>query len=181
MSKVFLSFEAESVDELLALVLAYASGGKTPPSWLNAPLDAEARQAEAEARARLAEADAEADDEDEDGNGNDNNNGDAPAPTPAPARKKGRPPRVSAAPAPAPPATPEASKPPAREIPALDTLKAAVTAAVRLAQKGEGSKKILELLPDFKDATGLAFIMNSAEEHRGALYDLVLAAEIPVI
>ena len=53
--------------------------------------------------------------------------------------------------------------------------------AVRLAQKGEGSKKILDLLPAFKDTTGLAFVMNAEDKHRAALYDLVQAATLPVV
>ena len=87
--------------------------------------------------------------------------------------------RVSAPepePAPAP-----APAPPARDLPALETLKSVVTTAVRLAQKGEGSKKILELLPAFKDTTGLDFVMNAEDKHRAPLYDLVLAADLPVV
>ena len=60
-------------------------------------------------------------------------------------------------------------------------LKSLVTNAVRLAQKGEGSNKILDLLPGFKDTTGLTFVMNAEDKHRLALYDLIQAAGLPVV
>ena len=66
------------------------------------------------------------------------------------------------------------------DLPPLETLKQAVIAAVRLAQKGEGSNKICEHVPAFKDATGLNFIMEATEAHRKALFDLVQNAGIPV-
>ena len=65
---------------------------------------------------------------------------------------------------------------PERELPSLDALKALVTAAVRAAQKGEGSKAILDLLPDFKAKTKLDFVMNAKDEHRQALADLIEGA-----
>jgi hypothetical protein len=108
------------------------------------------------------------------------------APAPAKRARAARAPRVSApapqepaAPAPAPPEP--AAPPPPVDLPPLDTLKAVITSAVRLAQKGEGSKKILDLLPAFKDTTGLAFVMNAEDKHRVALYDLVQAAGLPVV
>jgi hypothetical protein len=184
MTKIFLSFEAENEDELLRLVLGYALRGKKLPSWVGAPLDAEAHQAEAEAR----EAFEKFDDEDDakpssfpDGNGEDPE----PAPTaPEPPAKRARAvraPRVSMTPpvSPAPAAALPAAPP--VEYPPLDTLKAVVTNHVRLAQKGEGSKKILDLLPAFKDATGLTFVMNAEDKHRAALYDLCVAAGLPVV
>jgi hypothetical protein len=65
-------------------------------------------------------------------------------------------------------------------IPSLDALKQALVAAVRLAQRGEGPRKILDLLPAFKDSSGLDFIMNATEAHRGGLFDLARDAGIPV-
>jgi hypothetical protein len=52
---------------------------------------------------------------------------------------------------------------------------------VRLAQKGEGSNRILEFLPKFKESAGLDFIMHATEIHREALFDLVQNAGIPVV
>ena len=171
MNKIFLSFEAETEDELLQLVLNYALKQKKPPSWVGKPLDDEALQAEAEARAEI---DAEDDAEPVKGNGAD------PEPTapepPAKRARAARAPRVSPAPSQA--ALPAA---PPVDLPPLDTLKAVVTSAVRLAQKGEGSNKILDLLPGFKDTTGLTFVMNAEDKHRGALYDLIQAAGLPVV
>ena len=66
------------------------------------------------------------------------------------------------------------------DLPPLDAIMQAVTAAVRLAQRGEGPRKILELMPAFKDATGLDFVMQATEAHRGALFDLARNAGIPV-
>jgi hypothetical protein len=181
MTKVFLSFEAENEDELLRLVLNYALQQKKPPSWLGAPLDAEAVQAEAEACERIDAEDAAEDAEHAKGNGADPE----PEPTapepPAKRTRAPRAPRVSAAAPPAPAPPEPAAPPPPPDLPPLDTLKAIVTNAVRLAQKGEGSKKILDLLPTFKDTTGLAFVMNALDEHRPALYDLVQAAGLPVV
>ena len=79
------------------------------------------------------------------------------------------------------PARTHAPTPPVNLLPPLDTLKAIVTNAVRLAQKGEGSKTILDLLPGFKDTTGLTFVMNAEDKHRPALYDLVQAAGLSVV
>ena len=171
MSKIFISFEAETLDDLQQLVLNYALQSKKPPSWLGAPLDAEAVQAETEAREQV-----EAEDAVEEARGNGADHAPEPkyVPEPAPKRRAPRAPRVSA---PAPVAAP--ATPP--DLPPLDTLKSVVTAAVRLAQKGEGSRAILDLLPGFKDATGLAFVMNAEDKHRAALYDLVQAAGLPVV
>jgi hypothetical protein len=66
------------------------------------------------------------------------------------------------------------------DLPPLEALKQAVIAAVRLAQKGESSNKILELVSAFRHATGLYFIMNATEAHREALFDLAQKAGIPV-
>ncbi len=68
----------------------------------------------------------------------------------------------------------------ARELPSLDALKAVVTAAVRLAQKNEGPKTILDLLPEFKTKTKLDFVMNAKDEHRPALAELIEAAGLPL-
>jgi hypothetical protein len=184
MSKISVVFEAETPDKLLQLVLNYALQNKKPPSWLGASLDAEALQAEAEAREQI---DAEDAAEDEarhaKGNGADPEPEPTPTPTPEPAKRARAPraPRVSAVPPPEAPAPAAAPAPPPADLPPLDTLKSVVTAAVRLAQKGEGSKAILDLLPGFKDATGLQFVMNAEDKHRAALYDLVQAAGLPVV
>jgi hypothetical protein len=166
---------------LQRLVLNYALERNTPSSLRSGvPLDDEALQAEAKAREQL---DAEDDAEPARGNGADHEP--EPAPEPAKRARALRAPRVSVAPPPvsqapaAPPAPP--APPPPLDLPPLDTLKAIVTNAVRLAQKGEGSKKILDLLPAFKDTTGLTFVMNAEDKHRVALYDLVQAAGLPVV
>ena len=67
------------------------------------------------------------------------------------------------------------------DIPSLDAIMQALIAAVRLAQKGEGPRKILDLLPAFKDSSGLDFVMQATEEHREALFDLLQDAGIPVV
>lgn len=90
-----------------------------------------------------------------------------PEPAPAPEPKKATKPKPTPAKAPA---------IPLREIPPLDALKGAITAAVRAAQNNGGPKEILDLLPGFKAKTGLSFIMHAEEKHREALYDLVEAA-----
>ena len=172
MAQVFLSFTAETNEELLKLVLGYISHGAKPPSWLGVtppPIDPEPPEVQAltdeEYDARFAEPEA------------------APEPEPAPKARKPRAARgVVSAPAPEPePAPAPAPPPPARDLPALETLKSVITTAVRLAQKNEAPKTILELLPGFKDATGLDFVMNAEDRHRAALYDLVLAADLPVV
>lgn len=170
MTKICLSFEAETEDELLQLVLSYAFKQKKPPSWLGAPLDAEAVQAETEAREQT---DAEDLVEDTRGNGADHAPEPEPESAPTPELKR-KPRRQASPPVPAPP-------PPPVDLPPLDTLKSVVTSAVRLAQKGEGSRTILDLLPGFKDATGLAFVMNADDKHRAALYALIQAAGLPVV
>lgn len=111
-----------------------------------------------------------------------------PEPVPAPEPKRAaraKPSATKASPAPEPepelePEAPSAPTPPASSMPALEVLKQAVTVAVRSAQKNGGPRKILELLPDFKTETGLDFVMNSKEEHRPALYNLVRAAGLDV-
>jgi hypothetical protein len=66
------------------------------------------------------------------------------------------------------------------DLPPLEALKHAVIAAVRLAQKGEGPNRIMELLPEFRESAGIGFIMDATEAHRAALFDLVQKAGIPV-
>jgi hypothetical protein len=110
-----------------------------------------------------------------------------PAPTPEPPKRshKGnsgaaKPPAPAPAPEPVAPPAPAAPKPPApeRELPQLDALKQIITNAVRAAQKGEGPKEILALLPGFKKKTGLDFVMNAADEHREALAQLLVEAGV---
>jgi len=174
MTKLFLSFEAENEDELLRLVLGYAMRQKQPPSWLD--------KTPPPSSPELQEDAATLSDEEYDAKHDPKSNGAAkpeptpePAPEPAKRARAPRAPRVSVV-----PPEPEPTPAPA-DLPPLDTLKAVVTNAVRLAQKGEGSKKILDLLPAFKDTTGLAFVMNAEDKHRAALYDLVQAATLPVV
>ena len=119
----------------------------------------------------------------------------APAPAPKRSHKKAPPPPppVSAAPAP----EPEADEHPAFTppdpvpeyvdsieepvaLPPLDALKSIVTSAVREAQKNKKGK-ILDLLPDFKEATGLDFVMHAEDKHRKALYDLIQNAGLEVV
>ena len=100
-----------------------------------------------------------------------------PEPAPAPKVPEPQPP-VAQAPATAIPVAQAAA--PERELPSLEALKAVVTAAVRAAQKKEGPTTILDLLPAFKTRTKLDFVMNSQEQHRQALYDLVTQAGVGV-
>ena len=65
-----------------------------------------------------------------------------------------------------------------QSIPELADLKSTITAAARKAMKKEGPTTILDLLPAFRDATGLDFVMNATEDHRMALYELAVAAGI---
>jgi hypothetical protein len=168
-AKVFISFEAENEQELRDLVARYLSLQRSFV-W----------NAESPSPPDLLEDQQTLSDEEYDAKHQNDIPPPLPEPEPAPKTRKPRAARVSApAAAPEPAATPPA--PPARELPALETLKSVVTTAVRLAQKGEGSKKILELLPAFKDTTGLDFVMNAEDRHRGPLYDLVLAADLPVV
>lgn len=66
-------------------------------------------------------------------------------------------------------------------VPSLETLKQAITVAARAAMKNEGPKAILDLLPAFRDATGLDFVMNAQEEHRPALFDLAMQAGVEIV
>lgn len=66
-------------------------------------------------------------------------------------------------------------------LPPLETLKHAITVAARAAMKNEGSKTILDLLPAFRDATGLDFVMHAQEEHRAALFQLAQQAGIELV
>jgi len=63
---------------------------------------------------------------------------------------------------------------------ALQMLKDRITTAARQAMKGEGDKAILNLLPAFRDATGLDFVMNATEAHIPALIELATAAKVPL-
>ena len=48
------------------------------------------------------------------------------------------------------------------------------------AQKNKKGK-ILDLLPDFKETTGLDFVMHAEDKHRKALYDLIQNAGLEVV
>ena len=188
MAEIFISIKADDPDELMQILLRFALKGKSPPSWLGASPDAEALQADAEAREAYQKEIDEDDAEHAEGNNGADHPDAAPTPTPAPEpTKRTRAPRAPRVPAPASAQAPAPAAPdpapaaPEVDLPPLDTLKAVITAAVRLAQKGEGSKKILDLLPAFKDTTGLPFVMNADDKHRAALYDLVQAAGLPIV
>ena len=112
-------------------------------------------------------------------------NGEAPATAAAPAEKgRGRPKKEAAKPAAAAAAPAQAleqaaaATAAAQNIPELADLKSTITAAARKAMKKEGPTTILDLLPAFRDATGLDFVMNATEDHRMALYELAVAAGI---
>jgi hypothetical protein len=97
----------------------------------------------------------------------------------APKARKARTAKV--APPPEPELKPAPVLKPAVEPPPLDVLKAVVTKAVKADQKsGNGSSSIRTLLPAFKAETGLDFIANATEAHRGALFKLVEAAGLTV-
>jgi hypothetical protein len=189
MAPITITFSADSADELAELLRGYsASGG--PPSWLGkTPPPSEPKI--------LADAETLTD-EDYDVKYDDDDNPGPSEPGLRPqATKTQRKPRARAAPAPVVPLqapkngpdreetsqsepvqTPPPPPPPAPaiELPQLDALKQVVTVAVRQAQKGEGSRTILELLPAFKAKTGLAFVMEAQDQHRPALFELVQAA-----
>ncbi len=102
------------------------------------------------------------------------------AAAPAAAKGRGRPKKeAKAAPAseetkaPAPAAQAQSNT-----IPELQQLKDTITVAARKAMKKEGPTTILDLLPSFREATGLDFVMNATEDHRMALYELAVAAGI---
>jgi hypothetical protein len=76
------------------------------------------------------------------------------------------------------PEQPAATAAASQNIPELADLKSTITAAARKAMKKEGPTTILDLLPAFRDATGLDFVMNATEDHRMALYELAVAAGI---
>jgi hypothetical protein len=110
-------------------------------------------------------------------------NGEAAATAAAPAEKgRGRPKKEAAKAAAAAPAQAleqaAAAAATAQSIPELADLKSTITAAARKAMKKEGPTTILDLLPSFRDATGLDFVMNATEDHRMALYELAVAAGI---
>jgi hypothetical protein len=110
-------------------------------------------------------------------------NGEAAAAAAAPSEKgRGRPKKEAAKPAAAAPAQapeqPAATAAASQNIPELADLKSTITAAARKAMKKEGPTTILDLLPAFRDATGLDFVMNATEDHRMALYELAVAAGI---
>ena len=112
-------------------------------------------------------------------------NGEAAATAAAPAEKgRGRPKKEAAKPAAAAAAPAQAleqaaaATATAQSIPQLADLKSTITAAARKAMKKEGPTTILDLLPAFRDATGLDFVMNATEDHRMALYELAVAAGI---
>ena len=187
MNKVSISFEADTPAELQRLVMNYALERDTPSSLrAGVSLDGKALQADAEAREAYQKEIDEDDAEYAKGNGADPE----PEQTPEPPAKRARAARAPRVSAPAPDIQQEAAKDAtdriarhnqildeekakaavkAADLPPLDTLKAIVTNAVRLAQKGEGSKTILDLLPAFREATGLQYIMNSEDKHRTAL------------
>jgi hypothetical protein len=103
--------------------------------------------------------------------------------TPAPARRRGRPKAETTKPAAAAPEHPAAASVPGSGallsvIPELQQLKDTITVAARKAMKKEGPTTILDLLPSFREATGLDFVMNATEDHRMALYELAVAAGI---
>jgi hypothetical protein len=198
MVPITITFTADSGDELAELLRGYvASGG--PPEWFGkTPPPSEPKI--------LADAESLSD-EDYDVRYSDDDNGQMPiepGPQPQPVKAQ-RKPRSRAVPAPAatllgspngpdpaaaaaataqpePVQTPPPPPPaPTIELPQLDALKQVVTLAVRQAQKGEGSRTILELLPAFKTKTGLAFVMEAQDQHRPALYELVQAAGLAAV
>lgn len=163
MNKIVLKFKADSAGELAQLVAGFHMLQTLPP--------------ETPSESELMDDAQTLSDEEYDAK---NSPEPAPesAPSPAPAKKT----RGSrAAPPPIAPSEPPPPPTPAIEYPPLDTLKSIVTDAVRKAQKGEGPKAILELLPKFKDTTGLAFVMEAEDKHRAALYDLVVTADLSIV
>ena len=63
----------------------------------------------------------------------------------------------------------------------LQKLKDVITNAARLAMRGEGDKSILNLLPAFREATGLDFVMNATADHIPALQQLAEAANLVTV
>lgn len=177
MPKFTLEFEADSLEELMGQILA----------MLGKPY-ANQQAAADEAAATLARAFPE-----------DGDSAEA-SETPVPngdgtKRGRGRPKKTTVTPVEAKPETPPEPEPEkvksagrqmleaaatqqgmSETLPPLDVLKAAITTAVRQAQKGEGDPAILGLLPGFKTETGLPFVMNAEEKHRPALFNLIKQA-----
>lgn len=91
-----------------------------------------------------------------------------PAPPP-PEKRRGRPPKTLK------PGEPTLNGNGEKHLPDLDALKNAVVAAVKATKMG-GDTKVLDLLPDFKEKTGLQFVMDAKDEHRQALFDLIQKA-----
>ena len=160
MTKVSLTFEADSWDDLMARIRA--AGQAANAALLEAcepqPLGELLKEPEAPEPAPAPRSHKKA-------------RSASPAPTPpepAPNVPEPQPPVTAQAPAPEPE--------PERELPSLEALKAVVTAAVRAAQKKEGPTTILDLLPAFKAKTKLDFVMNAKDEHRPALAELIEGA-----
>jgi hypothetical protein len=99
-----------------------------------------------------------------------------------PARGRGRPKKeapAKPAEAPAPALAPAATG----TIPELKTLIDAITVSAREAMKNKepgAHRRILDLLPAFREATGLDFVMNAKEEHRQALWELAQQAQVAI-
>jgi hypothetical protein len=184
-ARIFVAFNADSGEELAELFAGFLAH-RNPPSWLGQPSPPSDPEAAAAAE-MLSDADYDAQFPDDDEAGSATIVG-KPEPEAEPVRvpRKSRATRAVSAPpetlqngpepepttTPAPPPPP----PPSADLPQLDALKQAVTVAVRQAQKGEGSRQILDLLPGFKSKTGLAFVMEAEDKHRPALFELVQAA-----
>jgi hypothetical protein len=154
MAKITVTFEVDSWHEALSAIAGMVTSMPAPEPGYTASMPASAPDPELHAAA-------------------------APEPKKATRAKPSA--TKAAPPEPEPELEPEAPAPrPSANLPPLDVLKQTVTVAVRAAQKNGGPKKILELLPDFKQNTNVDFIMNCKEEHRAALYGLVQEAGLTV-
>lgn len=65
------------------------------------------------------------------------------------------------------------------DLPDLDQMVEVIVAAVRAGRK-TGDHAVEQMLPDFKQKTGIEHVMDAKDEHRQALYDFIHQAGLSV-
>lgn len=65
------------------------------------------------------------------------------------------------------------------DLPDLDQMVEVIVAAVRAGRK-TGDHAVEQMLPDFKQKTGIEHVMDAKDEHRQALYDFIHQAGLTV-
>jgi hypothetical protein len=97
-------------------------------------------------------------------------------------KKKGRPSTKKPSLAETLTASMEATKPATTlngDLPDLDHMVEVIVAAVRAGRK-TGDHAVEQMLPDFKQKTGIEHVMDAKDEHRQALYDFIHQAGLSV-